>query len=497
MNTLRIGSALACALVVAVTMIGGTTAVGQGVFSGTEVPIVVAAGDQIDPAISGNVVVYTDYSSGDADIYYWDGAVHPAVVRPGQQELADIFGTTIVYTDRTAGKPGEIFTYDIPTATITNVSNDIDHEQTNPVISSTTIAWEDFRFGPGHIGVYDRASGLRDIAGDQTSTQSQPAVSGTNIVFVDNAAGSIRLLDAVSFTETILFAGPAFAPDIDGSHVAWTDSSGTDSDIVVRDLSTGTSTRLTLAGNQTNPKISGDFVAFEDQSTGISVALWHWTGGELLFFAPTGSSQALHDISGTRIVYRQSHHELRGKRRPRLLPTFRLESLHIRLHLWRSAASSSTASYRRSLRRPDHHPARELHRASHQRRTGHGRSGLQLAPRNAGEDLHRPDPGGLSLRRRKPHIDRPARGLRPRRHARREVVHGGSRRELFEHTARERGHRRLDACARAGRSVASAPALRRPPPLAPITSVWRPSRREHFLFGPSSTGVRPERPMVG
>src|SRR5262249_31655169 len=144
--------------------------------------------------------------------------------------------------------------------------------------------------------------GVKTIVGDFTSTQSEPAVSGTNVVYVDDAEKSIRLLDGISLNEITLYAGPALAPAIDGNYVAWADLSGADPDIVVRDLTTGGDTRLTLPGAQLNPKISGEFVAFEDQSSGLShIGLWHWPGGELLYVGPTGSRQNLHGISGNRV----------------------------------------------------------------------------------------------------------------------------------------------------------------------------------------------------
>jgi uncharacterized repeat protein (TIGR01451 family) len=307
-RTARTTSVAATALALALLVGRAPTLHGQSAFGGVETPIVVAPGDQIDSHISGAVVQWTDTSSGNADIYYSDGIVHRAVAAPGDQQLGEVSGTTIVYTEHAGGVPGEIFTYDIPTGTVTNISNDAS-EQTNPAISSTLIAWEDYRFGVRHIGVYDRITHTTKIIGDLSSSQYGPRVSGTNVVFTNEDANplnwSIVVFDNQSGIMTTLFAGEAWSPDIDGAHVVWVTSNGVGEDIVVHDLSTGAEKRLANSGNVARLRISGEFVAFEDWSTGVAhVVLWHWPGGET-FTIPTSpnSAQWLPGISGNRVVY--------------------------------------------------------------------------------------------------------------------------------------------------------------------------------------------------
>src|SRR5262249_6692631 len=148
--------------------------------------------------------------------------------------------------------PGQIFTYDIPTGTVTHISNDPDHDQQNPAISTPLIVWEDRRFG-SHIGVYDRVTSATTLVGDLASTQSQPAVSSTKVVYIDNTAASVVVFDAVTRYQTTLFVGPAASPDIDGTQVVWSDHSGALSDIVVHDLSTGAETRLLFPATRKIP----------------------------------------------------------------------------------------------------------------------------------------------------------------------------------------------------------------------------------------------------
>lgn len=63
---------------------------------------------QIDPTISGNVVAYTDYRTGSAEVWYNDitgGPDHQATTATSLtwQIAGDISGSTIVYTELTAG----------------------------------------------------------------------------------------------------------------------------------------------------------------------------------------------------------------------------------------------------------------------------------------------------------------------------------------------------------------------------------------------------------
>src|SRR5205807_237785 len=108
----------------------------QPVLIGVEKPVVVKAGIQTDPHISGQYVVFMDLSTRDADIWYadlTDSSLHAIATAPGDQVLPDISGSRIVYTDTSSGT-GEILLYDIAAGTTTNLTNDSDDES-NPAIS--------------------------------------------------------------------------------------------------------------------------------------------------------------------------------------------------------------------------------------------------------------------------------------------------------------------------------------------------------------------------
>jgi beta propeller repeat protein len=272
---------------------------------GTESSVIVAAGDQFDPAISGPYVVWTDTSAGSADVYYFDrttGTVHQVATGPGDQQLSDVNGNLVVYTSSQGG-PADVFLYDITTGATQQLTNDA-ADQINPAVSSRIVAYEDYSSGASNISWYDLLSGTTQsisAPGDQVS----PSVSGTRIVYVDvNAGSSVVVFDTATATSTTIYGGPASSPDIDGAHIAFARFATGGVDVSVYDTTTGTTTTLALPGDQVNPHISGDFVAFEDQNSGVShVALWNYQNGQIFYPNPSPASQSLNDIAGNRVVY--------------------------------------------------------------------------------------------------------------------------------------------------------------------------------------------------
>ena len=274
----------------------------QPVLSGVERPVAVKAGIQTDPAISGSYVVFTDLSAGTADVWYFDltdNTLHAVATGPGDQLLADVSGSHIAYTDRITGL-GDIALYDIATATTTALTNSFVDKQ-SPAISGRLVAWEEF-------GVADRDIVVRDLLLGSTTRitgsgdQNSPSVSGAKVAYLDDNA--VNVYDADTGSTSQIYTGPAGSAAIDGAHVAVALFNATDGDIAVFDTSGARLATLSLAGDQGNPHISGDWVSFEDFSKGLAhVGLWHWTTGDVYFPTPLTSRQQLNGISGNRVVY--------------------------------------------------------------------------------------------------------------------------------------------------------------------------------------------------
>jgi beta propeller repeat protein len=293
-------------LFAALTLLHPTVASSAPTLSGTESPVVVAPGDQLDPAISGPYVVYTDTGGGNSDVFYFDSgdsSIHPVAVGPGDQQLSDVSGTRIVYTNFAVGM-GDIWLYDIiVSAGAPLIAHPL--AQFNPAVSSSVAAWEDLRGPDPDVWVHDLvAASSAPIM--LLGAQHSPSASGSRVVFVDDGSGgAIRVFNQADSTLGTVHPGPAMQPDIDGDNVVFAAFAGSDFEIFLRKADATPVAALSLPGDQLNPHLSGDWVAFEDHghSGGPHVALWHVPSGGVYYPAPGSSQQILNDISGTRVVY--------------------------------------------------------------------------------------------------------------------------------------------------------------------------------------------------
>jgi len=293
------------ALCVFVAIAAAPSASGATGFTWTESAVTVAGGDQFDPSISGPYITYTDTSAGSADVLYYDvtvGTTHPVAFGPGDQQLSDVNGNLVAYTGSNGG-PADVFLYDITTGTTQQLTSS-PSDQINPAISSRLVVYEDYSSGAADICTYsllESTTACLSKPGDQVS----PAVAGASVVYIDVASGSsIVLWDTTSGATQTLDAGPASSPDIDGAHVVYAVSASGGNDVATYDLASGTGKVLSLPGDQVNPHISGDWISFEDQVTGVShLGLWNYVTGEVEHPNVSANSQSLNDISGHRVVY--------------------------------------------------------------------------------------------------------------------------------------------------------------------------------------------------
>lgn len=284
--------------------------------TGTTRQLTTNSGAQFDPAISGNIVVYTDLRNGNADIYYYDlllGAETRVTTSLADERFNDVSGNTIVYTDfgpSTGG--GDIVAFTIGGGAST-VAGDPGSSQINPAISGSVVAWEDRSSGNAEIFARD----LSDLSSSATkrltnsaATERDPAVSGSKVAYAyaSVAGGSCQIFvtDFVTLATVQLTTAAAChrLPGISGNRVVYEADRDGNQDIFVFDLVTNAETRINLSGVQRNPNISGDWVAFEDVSAGDSdIKLYHVPSGTLFTAVATASNEFLNDIDGRRVAY--------------------------------------------------------------------------------------------------------------------------------------------------------------------------------------------------
>jgi beta propeller repeat protein len=278
----------------------------SGGFTFSESPVAVLPNEQDDPAISWPYVTYTDYSSGNADVYYADlrdGSVHPAAVGPGDQQLADISGDSIVYTSSNGGD-ADVYVYDIATAATTQITATPTTQESNPTISDDLVAWESYGTGDGDVCVYRRAQATTTCL-PAPSDQITPAASGDRVAYVDSQGNAaVDVYDAGAGTTRQVYGGGVASVALDGNDVAWAEQTPLGYDVAVYDLARGTTTTLALPGDQLDVSVSGDWVSFDDEASGQThLGLWNYVTGEVEHPPLSGSFQASSHLDGDHAVY--------------------------------------------------------------------------------------------------------------------------------------------------------------------------------------------------
>jgi beta propeller repeat protein len=312
-------SRLPLAVALSVLFLAMTIAASAQTITGVERRVTFDPGDQYDPAIFGNIVVYTDYRSADTDVYYTDLSTmqeHPVIVAPGNQELTGVSNGRIVYTDY---RSSDVVLFNIADGTAVNLTR-ADKESLgrnfnaiDPAISGSLVVWQDSRDGNMEIYAKDVVTGEGRRVTASTDVDSRPSVSGSIIAWQRCAAGGtcdIWSYDWSTGATTQVTNTPASNernPNIDGTSIVYqTDRPGqiTGSDICLFDLMTLAETCLPLDGDQANPHVSGDNVSFDDLSAGLyHIGLWNIPGNQSWMITSGSSGQYLNDIDGNRIVY--------------------------------------------------------------------------------------------------------------------------------------------------------------------------------------------------
>ena len=292
--------------------------VAPSVFSGYETRVTADPGDQYDPAIAGNIVVFTDERGADPDVYYVDLTTmqeYPVVVAPGIQEFTGVSDGVIVYTDF---RSLDVKAFTIATGATLNLTGP-DKEalgfpftSVDPAINRGLVAWEDNRTGNPEIYAKKIATGEERRISNSPDVDEKPAVSGNLIVWQRcPAAGGgncdIWLYDWSSGSTTQITNTPDAderIPHVEGHNVVYQATRAGEQDVYLYNLDTQVEKRLSLPGMQIDPHISGEYVAIDDLSdTTYHIKLWRYTTGDVYQVTGGQANQYLNDIDGNRIVY--------------------------------------------------------------------------------------------------------------------------------------------------------------------------------------------------
>jgi TolB protein len=308
------------------------------VSAATPIPICTATGDQYNPAISDDTIVWSDNRNGENSIYRWDtvNGEQRVTTNPSSAKIFPaISGDTIVWSDNRnyflggfywdiykwdpvngekrvtsngadiGAISGNTIVYDVPREGGPDIYkwDPIHGEQpvcTNPArqqwqaISSDTIVWEDYRNGNSDIYKWDPIHGEQPVCTNSTD-QWTPKISGDTIVWVDNRNGNADIYkwDPVNGEQPVC-TDPAnqYNPAISGDTIVWMDNRNGNWDIYKWDPVNGEQPVCTDPANQYNPAISGDTIVWEDYRNGNAdiyainitpkpiLLVWGWGGNE-------------------------------------------------------------------------------------------------------------------------------------------------------------------------------------------------------------------------
>jgi beta propeller repeat protein len=305
-----------------------------------ETPIVTDAADQINPAISGDAVVWQDYrnkSSGcptaqnclGADIYHKDlssGVERKLTLTASAMDPA-IDGDLVVWRDWMTGK---IVAHDLTSGAQQNTSVLTGFEQmTSPAVSDGIVVWTDFRNSSEYGDIYMRdmsAPADEPVEADASAPgtpsvkkdKRNPDISGDIVVWEDmrnafqdelgwwhNPDIYMKDLSTGVVSPVCDDLGDQYNPVVSGDKVLWSDHRNGNWDVYMYNISTGVETRLTdNSFDQSWPAVDGDYAVWKDTRSGNEDVFVEQisTGAEK---AITGDAalQKLPTVDGDRIVW--------------------------------------------------------------------------------------------------------------------------------------------------------------------------------------------------
>lgn len=151
-------------------------------------------GDQTEPALSGQRIVWTDLRNepGGGDIYLYDmatGVETPVCVENGLQMRPKISSDSIVWMDYRDGTPA-VYLYNISSGREKRISRD-NFVADAPLLSGNLAVWQEYSIfdrrdeRAGTIVIYDTATGSRDILPAGTSYPQLLAADNNRILYAN------------------------------------------------------------------------------------------------------------------------------------------------------------------------------------------------------------------------------------------------------------------------------------------------------------------------
>jgi beta propeller repeat protein len=172
------------------------------------------------------------------------------------------------------------------------------------------IAWNKIVYSSGgDIVGYSLHDSLAFVVSTDVESEDQPAVWGSNIVWVSHTAAgpSIKYSTGQDTVRTVRPAGDGDpgSPDVSHKYVVWHETGEGGFDIYAYEVETGETVPVcTDPGDQMNPRIWGEVVVWEDRAwDGGDIHMMDLSTGEKVAVAAVEGAQVSPAISGDFIVW--------------------------------------------------------------------------------------------------------------------------------------------------------------------------------------------------
>jgi len=224
--------------------------------------------------MDGNIAVWLDERSrSSGDIYGYDfetGIEFPICTRGDLHDPA-ISGDIVVWTDRRSGT-GDIYGYDLTSQSEFPICTEIS-EQRGACIDGNWVAWLDYRDMSWSIYGYDLSTHQEFLITANSAGSEGPVISGDTVVWRTLDSSGYDIYGYTFSTQTIFpictDANKQDEPTIDGNYVAWYDyRAGNDyPDLYCYDLSKHQELLISTGcdPDPTSIRISGSYIVWSQE----------------------------------------------------------------------------------------------------------------------------------------------------------------------------------------------------------------------------------------
>lgn len=169
--------------------------------TGQEIRVTTNIAEQRCPLISENTIIWEDVRNGNWDIYAYDLTTQSEIQitsHPTDQLSPAIHGSKVVWQDMRNGN-WDIYMYDIASASETRITTDVS-DQLTPDVYDQFVVWEDRRYDEGDIAFWSQSNGL-EWPGLKAGRQgvptayryAEPSDSHPEVICLDFASGDLMI----------------------------------------------------------------------------------------------------------------------------------------------------------------------------------------------------------------------------------------------------------------------------------------------------------------